>query len=306
MAKIILAGGSGNLGSALIKQFLENEEELIILSRMQSHVVHPNLKYVNWDGKNLDEWKDSLKDADVLINLCGKSINCRFTKENQKALYSSRIEPTNVLGEAIEKLQNPPKLWINFSGVSLFNGAKTIQDEYGREYGNDFLANLVKDWESIFLRANTPKTFKVILRVSPVLSKDYGMLKELYPLAKLGLAGKVGSGKQMISWIDEEDLVRLVQWIINQNHENATYHACSPNPISNEQFMKALREEAGVKIGIPLPTLFAKIGSYFKNVDSSMLLETVPVTTKLSLSKGFNFKYPYIQKSLNHLLTKST
>ncbi|MGB7526771.1 TIGR01777 family oxidoreductase [Sphingobacterium cellulitidis] len=306
MAKIVLAGGTGNLGNLLISLFREQGHEIIVLSRQRMIKSHPKIEFVLWDAENLDTWQKKLEDADVLINLCGLSINRRFTKENQKLLRSSRLIPTKLLGEAIAQLESPVKLWINFSGVSIFNGQTGLQDETSHLYANDFLGQLAQDWERVFLEAKTPATEKVILRMSPLLSKKSGMFAELYPLTKMGLGGKVGTGKQMVSWIHETDFVRLMDWIIQSQIREGVYHACSPNPVNNSEFMKALRKEAGVSIGLPLPTFMAKIGAFVKNVDPVLLLESVPVTTLLTIKNGFQFNFPYIQPAFNQLIKSST
>lgn len=306
MAKIVLAGGTGNLGSLLISLFREQDHEIIVLSRKRMVKHHPQVDFVYWDAENLDSWQKELEGADVLINLCGLSINRRFTKKNKELLRSSRIVPTRLLGEAISKLNDPVKLWINFSGVSIFDGAIGLKDETSTDYSNDFLGTLAQDWERTFLAANTPHTEKLILRMSPILSKRSGMFAELYPLAKIGLGGKVGDGKQLISWIHEADFVGLIDWIIKSEQRADIYHACSPNPVSNAEFMQKLRQSCGVSFGLPLPVFMAKMGAFVKGVDSSLLLETVPVTTLLTLKNGFQFNFPYIQPAFDQLIKSST
>lgn len=306
MAKIVLAGGTGNLGNLLISMFREQDHEIIVLSRKRMVKHHPKLDFVYWDGENLDSWQKELEGADVLINLCGLSINRRFTKKNKALLRSSRLGPTKLLGEAISQLENPVKLWINFSGVSIFNGGTSLKDETSKEYSNDFLGSLAQDWEKTFLAAHTPNTEKLILRMSPILTKKSGMFAELFPLAKMGLAGQVGDGKQMIAWIHEADFVGMIDWIIKSDHRADIYHACSPNPVSNAEFMQKLRHASGVSFGLPLPTFMAKMGAFVKGVDSSLLLESVPVTTLLTLKNGFQFNFPYLQPAFDQLIKSST
>lgn len=302
--KIVIAGGTGNIGKLLSKTFAESGYEVIILSRQRMNSMNPKIKYILWDGEAIGSWVDELEDVDTLINLSGKSIQCRFTVENKKELLQSRITPTRLLGEAIQKLNSPPRLWINFSGISLFEGVEGLHNEESTSFGNTFLAHLTKEWEKAFIDVKTPDTKKVILRLSPVLSTKFGMFKELLPLAKLGLGGKVGDGKQQIAWIHELDLVRLVIWIINHESPSTLYHACSPQPESNKEFMKNLRKAVGMPIGMPLPALFARIGAYFKRVESDMLLLTNGVTTFHTLKEGFTFNYPTTQKAFKHLTKK--
>ncbi|TJZ61093.1 TIGR01777 family protein [Sphingobacterium olei] len=302
MAKIILAGGSGNLGQLLADLFLRNGDKVSILTRSARQSSVLGLDYIQWNGTTPGNWAMALEGADVLINLSGESINTRFTPENRKRLEDSRFLPTAALGEAIEHSEDPPKLWINISGISIFGGVQGIQDEDSQHYGHDFLAELAKEWERIFLASNTPNTGKVILRLSPVLSRSSGMFQELYPLAKWGLGGKVGTGQQYISWINEQDFIRIVAWISSGSAKNTLYHACSPFPVTNAEFMKSLRESAGTAIGLPLPSPLAKIGAFIKGVDASLLLQTTPVTTKALLEEGFEFRYPEIHQAFEQLI----
>jgi uncharacterized protein (TIGR01777 family) len=302
--KIVIAGGTGNIGKLLSKTFAESGYEVIILSRQRMNSMNPKIKYILWDGEAIGSWVDELEDVDTLINLSGKSIQCRFTEENKKELFHSRLKPTQILGEAIEKLNSPPRLWINFSGISVFEGVVGYHDEESKDYGNTFLAKLTEQWEQTFVQSNTPKTHKVILRLSPVLSKKFGMYKELYPLAKFGLGGQVADGEQYVSWIHELDLIRMVVWIIDRESPSTLYHACVPEPISNKEFMKNLRRSVGMPIGMPLPTLFAKMGAYFKGVESDMLLLTNSVYATQPSKEGFNYNYSTTSVAFEHLTKK--
>lgn len=302
MKKIVLAGGTGNLGSILTRYFLDRGFQVRVLTRQRRTSIEPNLIYTEWDGENTGDWASTLAGSDVLINMCGESINTRFTADNRRKLQNSRYLPTMALGKALQSLDNPPELWINFSGISIFEGADSLQDENSTYKGNSFLAELVEEWERLFLISELNGVRQVTLRLSPVLSHSVGMFAELYPLAKLGLGGKVGAGEQFVSWIHEQDLIRLVDFIIHNPNDYSLFHACSPNPVKNTDFMKALRKAARCSIGIPLPALFAKIGAYVKGVDSSLLLETNPVTTKNTLNAGFLFKYLYIDDAFKQLI----
>lgn len=160
MAKIILAGGTGNLGSLLIPMFRAREDEIVVLTRHKMIKHHPQVRFIKWDGETMDDWVEEVEGADVLINLCGASINRRFTPENKALLLDSRVIPTRTLGNAIQQLGRPPRLWINFSGVSIFSGAAKLQDETGHKYSDCFLGQLAKQWEQAFLdvELSTTKT----------------------------------------------------------------------------------------------------------------------------------------------------
>lgn len=302
MKKVVLAGGSGNLGTLLTKSFLAKGWQVVILSRQRRSSNSLGLSYVQWDGETLGDWAVALEGVDLLINMSGASINTRFTEENKKKLRDSRYLPTAVLGEAINAMSNPPALWINFSGISIFEGASRLQDETSTYQGSSFMAQLAVEWERVFRAAQTAHTRQVVLRLSPVLSPSAGMFAELYPLAKLGLGGTVGSGRQYISWIHEKDLVQLVHFIVDKPTDYDLYHACSPQPQSNHDFMQALRKELGVPVGLPLPSALAKVGAFAKGVDPSLLLETNPVTTKNTLAAGFKFDYADVHDAFKQLI----
>ncbi|MFZ4261877.1 TIGR01777 family oxidoreductase [Sphingobacterium sp. HJSM2_6] len=305
MSKIIIAGGSGNLGKLLSNYFVNQGHDVYILSRAIQETSQAGLQYVPWDGEQLGDWTKALEDADVLINLSGVSINRRFSSANRKLLRDSRIGPTLLLGKAINGLINPPKLWINASGVSLFQRLVEINDEQSTATGQGFLAALVQEWEAAFNAIDLVQTRKIILRISPVLSLNFGMLIPLIPLAKWGLGGHVGNGKQLVSWIHEEDFVAMVAWIMENGTENNLFHACSPNPISNAEFMAQLRNEVGRKLGLPVPKLLAEMGAFFQGVDAGLLLDSVPVTTKLTIENGFKFKFPYIDQAIGEIINRS-
>lgn len=302
MKKIILAGGSGNLGELLIQTFTEKNIHCVVLSRQEKSSTNPSVSYVYWDGENLDDWVAKLEDADVLINLSGKSIQCRFTEKNKKILESSRVVPTKLLGRALKTLHNPPRLWINLSGVSIFGGKAGLHNETSQAYGDDFLARLTKTWEQSFTSSDTAaQTHKVILRVSPVLMNSSGLFATLKPLVKWGLGGQVANGKQYLAWIHKQDFTDLILWIINQEKPAPIYHACSPQPVSNAEFMRAFRQNYKQPIGLPLPTFMAKVGSFVIGVDSGLLLQTISVTAKAALDEGFTYSYPNIHDALKAL-----
>ncbi|MBL1410645.1 epimerase [Sphingobacterium faecale] len=305
MKKVVLAGGSGHLGRLLAELFIKAGMKVVVFSRSKVDKAMEKVDYVYWDGETLGDWVGELEDTDTLINLCGKSIQCRFTKENQQALTNSRVVPTKLLGEALRSLKRPPRLWINFSGISIFGGKETLHAEDSTDYGIDFLSVLAQEWEAAFVDIPLQNTRKVILRISPVLSKGSGMFAELYPLVKMGLGGKVGDGKQMVSWIHEHDFVQMVKWVAELEEPAPVYHACSSDTRSNKDFMRVFREEAKISLGLPVPVFMAYVGSFLKGVDVSLLLQTVPATTKQTIEDGFKFKYNYLHSALAQLI-KST
>lgn len=302
--KLILAGGTGNIGRLIIDRYRELNWHIVVLTRQQKQSDDRLVTYVCWDGESLAEWAAELEGADTLINLSGKSIQCRFTAKNKELLLASRLMPTRILGQAIASLQAPPRLWINFSGISLFEGLDGHHDEDSNQVGTTFLSELTGKWEKTFFNADTPGTHKVCLRLSPVLSKDFGMFKELYPLSKFGLAGKVGNGQQLVSWIHQDDLINMIHWIIGLPEPSLIYHACTKEPVANKIFMQKLQEVTGFPYEIPLPSPLAKIGAYFKGVESDMLLLSNPVYAKNASREGFIYRYADLRMALENLVNK--
>ena len=201
MKKLIIAAGTGFLGQVLVNHLESKFNEIVILSRGQSS-VKGKIKLVNWDAKTLTGWETELENADVLINLAGKSVDCRYTEKNKKEILLSRIQSTKVLNQAVLACANPPKHWLNSSTSTIYRFSIDKQmSEANGEIGNDFSMNVAQSWEKAFFKTETPKTIKTALRTSIVLGKNGGAFIPLKTLTKFGLGGKQGNGNQFISWI---------------------------------------------------------------------------------------------------------
>ena len=303
MRKIILAGGTGNLGRLLAKEFNIQGYKVVLLTRNRNLKTDEQFIPVYWDGRQLGDWTAHLEQADAVVNLSGESIQCRYTEINKKLLIDSRVESTHNIGVAIQLAKLPPRLWINFSGVSIFENKPPFSTEESTVYADTFLAKLSKDWEQAFWDAKIAQTKKICFRVSPVLSREFGMLQELYQLAKFGLAGTVGNGKQFVSWIHQEDFARMVSWIVQHDAPSSIYHACAPNAVTNKAFMSELRSTVSMPLGLPLPRFFAYIGAWAKGVEANLLLDSTAVISTQTLKDGFIFRYPTLDLALKNLLS---
>ena len=216
MSKLIIAAGTGFLGQVLVHHFKNKFEQIVILTRGKSKNAD-GIKYVNWNAKYFSGWEKELENADVLINLVGKSVDCRYTKKNKQEILWSRIKSTKILNEAILKCQNPPKHWLNSSTATIYRFSLDKEmDEVDGEIGNDFSINVALSWEKAFFKTETPNTLKTALRTSIVLGKNGGALIPLKNLAKIGFGGKQGNGDQFLSWIHEEDFAHAVDFIIEK------------------------------------------------------------------------------------------
>lgn len=314
--KIIIAGGSGFIGQEIARYF-ENENEIIILTRKTSgeknnrnHYTSLNknelskIRFIKWDGQTIGDWANELDNADILINLAGKTVNCRYTSENKKEIIDSRIDATKVLGKAISQCIKPPMLWVNASSATIYRHAQDKpQDEYSTEFKDDFSVQVCKLWERTFYEQICPDTRKVVLRMAITLGSG-GVLIPYFNLIKFGLGGKQGNGKQMFSWIHIEDTCRLIEWICTHNSMAGTYNCSSPHPVTNSEFMKMLRKASGHIIGLPAYKWMLKIGAPIIGTETELVLKSRWVIPTKVLETGFEFKFPFLKDAFNDIISK--
>ncbi len=302
MKRIIIAGGTGFLGTELTKFLKKDFEEIIILSRGK-HTNTDKIKYVDWDAKNLGNWCKYLDDSDVIINLTGKNINCRYTPENKKLILSSRIDATAIIGKAIQLCKTPPLLWINGSAAGIYKESFDVpMTENDGISGNDFFAEVCKAWEKTFYESVTPNTRKVALRTVPVFGKKEGVFPILNKLAKIGLGGKIGSGKQQISWIHILDFCRMIDWVIKNKSDEGNYNCAAPNSISNKNLMQLMRAKNNIIIGLPAASRMVKISAFFIGTDAGLILKSQNVVPAKAMQEGFEFKFGEIDNCLDNLM----
>ena len=299
MKKIVIAAANGFIGSHLVNHFSKDYEVIgLVRKSMDSK---KNVRYVIWDGKSLGEWQSELEGAEAVINMAGKSVNCRHTDENKKGILQSRIESTQVLGQAIDLCNDKPKTWINASGASIYTYDKNRPNaETDTQYAESFIAHVSKEWEDTFYAFTYSDIRQVGLRTTVVLGKEDGAFPVMRRLAKLWLGGKLGSGRQMMSWIHIEDFVSAVDHIVHTNI-SGNVNMGSPNPVSNSEFMRALRKANGRSFGLPTPEFALKIGASFMNTEPSLILDGMNVAPKALLDSGFEFRFATIKSALGNL-----
>jgi uncharacterized protein (TIGR01777 family) len=299
--KIVFAGGSGYLGHVLSDYFKDRSKEIIILSR-RNYASSGNIHYDIWDGKTAGAWTRHLENADLLINLSGKNVNCRYTKKNREEIIRSRLEPTSLLGQAIAGLKAPPKTWINFASATIYRNAEDhYQDEDKGEIGTGFSVDVCKVWEKSFWEAKTPQTKKILLRVGIVFGKSDGMIPRVKSLAKYGLGGHQGNGRQYISWIHEHDLARITEWLYQQGNDGEIYNCTSPVAIQNKDFMKLVRQMIGVPVGLPAPQWLLELGAIFIGTETELILKSRWVYPRHLLDKGFLLQFPDPEQALRNV-----
>jgi uncharacterized protein (TIGR01777 family) len=295
--KIVIAGGKGFLGTALYRYFKEKGDEVWVLSRNPKHA---NEHY--WDGKTLGKWQEVLEGAAVLINLAGKSVNCRYTVANKAAILASRIDATHILQEAVLKQQSPPRIWINASSATTYIHASTQKmDEFDGIIGDDFSMNICKQWEQAFFKDNTLNIRKVAARTAIVLGNEGGALPHLKTLVQCYLGGRQADGKQMVSWIHIEDFCRAIDFIIQDEGLYGPVNVTAPIAITNEVFMAALRKRYKKRYGLNQSKWMLELGAALIGTETEMLLKSRWVYPEKLLLQQFVFKYPKLKSALNHL-----
>jgi uncharacterized protein len=293
--KIIIAGGSGFLGKSLEKHFQNHEVWILTRNPKRSNEIF-------WNAKNLGDWTELLENADVLINMTGKSVDCRYNDENRMEILRSRIDSTNVLQMAVDNCKNPPKTWLNSSSATIYVHAETqLMTEANGVIGDDFSMNICKSWEKAFFAKTTPKTRKVALRTAIVLGREGEAFHKLKTITRLGLGGQQGNGRQKMSWIHVEDFCRAVEFIINDEKIDGAINISAPNPIDNQTFMKILRDKLKIPFGIPSPTFLLEIGTLFLQTETELLLKSRNVYPERLLNHGFRFRFETVDEALEEI-----
>lgn len=296
--KIVILGGTGQVGSILSHAFRNDGHDVIIISR------HPNIsaQEVKWDGKTLGPWVNNIDGTDVVINLAGHTVNCRYTKRNRDLIMKSRMDSTRVVGEAIRRLTNPPHLWIQASTATIYaHRFDAPNDEAGIIGGSEgnapaswkFSIDVAKAWERELDRADVTNTRKIKLRSAMVMSPNRGGIFDvLLGLVRWRLGGRSGNGRQYVSWIHYEDFIRAIYWLIEHKEIDGVVNVSSPHPLPNSEFMKAIRAAWGIRLGLPATKWMLEFGAIFLKTETELILKSRRVIPGLLVQKGFTFRYP--------------
>lgn len=302
MKTIIIAGGSGFLGQVLEGYFLKKDYKVKVLTRKPKRAND-----ILWNAKDLGAWTDTLEGPEALINLTGKSVDCRYTDKNKKLIHDSRIDSTHLLGLAINLCENPPKVWINSSTATIYKHSlnKEMTENNG-DIGNDFSMNIAKSWETTFNSIITPKTRKIILRTSIVFGKNGGAFIPLKNLVNFGLGGKQGSGQQKVSWIHEVDFSRAVEFLIKNKKLDGVFNLCVPKPTDNLTLMKTLRSVLKIPFGMPHSIPLLKIGAKIIGTETELVLKSRNVVPERLINNNFNFTFTNIETAFKDLVANKT
>jgi uncharacterized protein len=297
--KIVIPGGSGQVGTVLARAFVADGHEVVVLSR---HPCQAPWRAVAWDAETLGPWTAEIDGADVVINLAGRSVNCRYNRRNRTVIKESRVNSTRAVGEAIAKATRPPRVWLQASTATIYahrfdapndestgilGGAEDDAPDTWR-----FSIDVAKSWEQAANEAVVPRTRKVLLRSAMTMSPDRGgIFDTLLALVRWGLGGASGDGCQYVSWIHEQDFIRSIYWLIE--HELAgTVNLASPAPVPNAEFMRTLRQAWGAKIGLPATRWMLAVGTWAMRTESELILKSRRVVPGRLLESGFRFQFP--------------
>ncbi|CAI6016994.1 Epimerase family protein [Paenibacillus sp. JJ-100] len=295
MKKVVLAGGTGFVGQDFETRFEQLGYNVLIISRQSGHIA----------------WQDraaiieALEGAEMLINLAGKSVNCRYTEENRRIIMDSRVETTQILGEAVLACTQPPELWINSSTATIYRHAEDRpMTERDGEIGSGFSVNVAKAWEQAFFAFKLPSTRQIALRIAIVLG-DGGVMKPLTNLVRFGLGGAQGAGSQQFSWIHIEDLFRMVIYVQEHPELEGVFNASSPHPVTNRELMSSLRKQLGVRIGLPSPRWMLEFGAVFIRTETELVLKSRWVIPDRMEKAGFTFHYASLDEALSDIVKPS-
>jgi uncharacterized protein (TIGR01777 family) len=298
--KVVIPGGSGQVGTVLARAFHGDGHDVIVLSRRPE--VRP-WRVVAWDGAILGNWQNEIDGCDVVINLTGRSVNCRYTAANREEILQSRVLSTRVVGHAIARVSRQPRVWLQASTATIYaHRYDSPNDEHsgilgGREANAPsswrFSIDVARAWERAFEEAATDGTRKVALRSAMTLSPDSGgVLDTLLGLARHGLGGSAGDGRQFMSWIHHEDFIAAVRWLIDRDDIEGAVNVAAPNPLPNGEFMRVLREACGVSFGLPTSKWMLEIGAVFMRTETELILKSRRVDPARLVEHDFRFRYP--------------
>lgn len=311
--KVVIPGGSGQVGTVLARAFHQRGDEVVVVSRTQANAAP--WRVVKWDGETLGEWVAEFEGADAIINLAGQSVNCRYTAENRRIIIDSRVKSTRVVGQAVARANKAPRVWLQASTATLYaHRYDAPNDEQTGIIGGSepnapdtwrFSIDVVKKWERELNAAATPNTRQVLMRSAIVMSPDGGgPFDMLLRLVRFGLGGRFGDGKEYVSWIDDEDFVRTVDWLIQHEDLMGPVNLAAPNSLPNSEFMQALREAWGIPFGLPATTWMLELGAFILRSETELILKSRRVIPTRLLQSGFAFQFPTWAEAARDLCTR--
>ena len=310
--KIVIAGGSGQVGTVLARHFHEKGDNVTVLSRsLERAPWHTE----QWDGQTVGSWLAALDGSDVLINLAGRSVNCRYNEQNRRAILDSRVQSTKALHQALRKLVRRPPVWLNASTATIYRHAlDRPMDEATGELGGgepgapdtwNFSIKVARAWEEAFFSEQTPGTRQVALRSAMTFSPDQGGVFDVFlKLVRHGLGGTNLPGTQYVSWIHDLDFIRAVEFLIATPSLSGTVNLASPDPLPNREFLRIFRKAWGTRIGLPTTKWMLEVGTFLLRTESELVLKSRRVVPGRLLDAGFAFSYPTWEQAADDLVAR--
>lgn len=298
--KIVIPGGAGHIGTLLARAFVADGHEVIVLSRILRKAPW---RVVEWDGETIGDWSAEFEGSDAVINLAGRSVNCRYNADNRRQIKESRIRSTRAVGRAIAAAARPPRVWLQASTATIYSHRYDApnDDATGLLGGSEnglpdtwkFSLDVANSWEKAAQEISLPKTRTVLLRSAMTMSPDPGgVFDVLLGLVRWGLGGASGDGRQFVSWIHDQDFIRAIYWLLDHNELQGPINIASPHPVPNDEFMRSLREAWGIGFGLPAARWMLEIGAFFMRTESELILKSRRVVPGRLLQSGFEFHFP--------------
>jgi len=298
--KFVLAGGSGQVGTGLALSLTAAGHDVVVLSRAPAPGP---ARSVGWDATTIGDWAGEIDGADVVVNLAGRNVNCRYTAANRQAILSSRVAATTAIGQAIAQAANPPRVWLQSSTATIYAHRHDADNDErdGRIGGSEpdapsdwrFSIDVAQAWEAAAQRFDPPQTRIVLLRSAMVMSPQRGGIFDvLLRLVRMRLGGSVAGGRQYISWIHHADFVRALLWLVAHDDLDGPVNVAAPAPLPQADFMRALRAAWGVRLGLPATRWMAEVGALAMRTETELALKSRRVVPGKLLEAGFTFDHP--------------
>ena len=300
---IVLAGGTGTMGRILQEHFAQAGNRVVVLTRNPAKHQRTGITFLPWNGRTIGPWANELEGATAVINLAGRSVDCRYTPKNKALILNSRVDATRVLGEALAKCKAPPRIWINLSTATIYRHAEDRpMDEITGDIGSGFSVDVARAWEQEFFAHSVPGVRQVAVRCAMVFSLYGGAFPRFSQLTKIGLGGRHGSGNQVVSWVHEADVAAFFQWLLDTEAIEGAINLSAPGPIQEHVLLRELRDRIKPLVAVPSPEWMLRFGAFFLGTETELVLKSRWVLPSRAAAAGFTFQYPTITSALDELL----
>lgn len=304
--RVVIPGGTGQVGGLLRRALHERGDQVTVLSRHPKR-LEPGIRHEVWDGRTLGPWVTAIDGADAVVNLAGRTVSCRYTDANLRQMMDSRVDSTRVVGAAIARAAQPPKVWLQMSTATIYADSRSRGDDRPHDETNgviggeepdvplywEYSVRIARRWEEAQAQADVPGTRRVALRTAMVMTPDRGgVFDYLSWLARLGLGGPVAGGEQYVSWIHGDDFARAVELLLDRDDLDGAFIVAAPDPVSQRQLMRSLRAAWGGRPGLPATRLMAQVGAFALRTDTELLLKSRRVVPTRLLDAGITFRHP--------------